>query len=184
MSSKTIIPILFVCLIAWSIYRRARRNIGRQNLHPRRAIKSIIILSLVSVLIVGTSLQHTNLLLGFGGGLLLGALLGFIGLRLTRFETTDAGHFYTPNPHLRAALSLLLIGRMAYRVWALRDISIAQNSPPPLQSPLTFFIIGLTVGYYIVYQTGLFIHSRDKNESAQKDFESGNSNLDFPRDRS
>jgi hypothetical protein len=127
-----------------------RRNIGRQKLQPRRAITSIVILSLVSVLIVGTSLQNTNL------------LLGFVGLRLTRFETSDEGHFFTPNAHIGVALSLLLIGRMAYRFWALRDISTAPVHPPPMQSPLTLFIIGLTVGYYLVYQVGLFIHTRDK----------------------
>jgi len=85
MSSAHFVPILLVGLFVWSIYRRVRRNIGRQKLHPRRAVTSIAILSLVSVLIVGTSLQNTHLLLGFGGGLLLGALLGFVGLRLTRF---------------------------------------------------------------------------------------------------
>jgi hypothetical protein len=158
------------------MYRRVRRNIGRQNLHPRRAITSIVILSLVSLSIVGTSLQNTNLLLGFGGGLLLGALLGFAGLRLTRFETTNEGHFYTPNTPIGVALSLLLIGRMAYRFWVLRDISTTPIHPPPMQSPLTFFIIGLTVGYYLVYQTGLFIHSRDKNVSGPKKIEPGNSN--------
>jgi hypothetical protein len=162
MSSAHLVPILLVGIFAWSIYRRVRRNIGRQNLHPRRAVKSIVILSLVSMLIIGTSLQNINLLLGFGGGLLLGALLGFVGLRLTRFETTDAGHFYTPNTHIGVALSLLLAGRMLYRFWEVRDIETAPAYPPPMQSPLTFFIIGLTVGYYIVYQTGLFIHGRDK----------------------
>ena len=69
--------ILFGGLIVWSIIRRVRRNIGRQPLRPRRAITSITILSLVSVTIAGLSLQNTSLLLGLGGGLLLGALLGF-----------------------------------------------------------------------------------------------------------
>jgi len=170
MSSAHLVPILLVGLFAWSIYRRVRRNIGRQKLNPSRAIRSIVVLSLVSLLIVGTSLKNTNLLLGFGGGLLLGALLGFVGLRLTRFETNGEGHFYTPSTHIGVALSLLLVGRIAYRFWIFRDISSAQNSPPPMQSPLTFFIIGLTIGYYIVYQTGLFIHSRDKSESGQKKF--------------
>ncbi len=184
MSSAHFVPILLVGLFAWSIYRRVRRNIGRQKLHPRRAITSIVILSVASVLILGTSLQNTNLLLGFGGGLLPGVLLGFIGLHLTRFETTDEGHFYTPNTHIGLALSLLLIGRIAYRFMVFRDISAAPNHPPPMQSPLTFFIIGLTAGYYIVYQTGLFIHNRDKKISCQKSFEPGNSNLDFSsRDR-
>jgi hypothetical protein len=82
------------------------------------------------------------------------------------------------------ALSLMLVGRMLYRFWQVRDLATAPNHPPPMQSPLTFFIIGLTVGYYIVYQTGLFIHSRDKNESGQKGFGPGNSNLDSKSDRS
>lgn len=183
MSSPYFVYAVMIGVFAWSIYRRMRRNIGRQPLHPRRAIKSIVILSLVSVLIVGTSLQNANLLLGFGGGLLLGVALGFAGLRLTRFETNNEGHFYTPNTPIGVALSLLLVGRIAYRLWVFRDISAAQNHPPPMQSPLTFFIIGLTVGYYLVYQTGLFIHSRDKNISDRKNFQPDNSNLDSSRDR-
>jgi hypothetical protein len=162
MTSVPVMPILIGGLFAWSIYRRIRRNIGRQPLRPRRAITSIIILSLVSVLIIGTSLQNTNLLFGFGGGLLLGALLGFAGLRLTRFETTDEGHFYTPNTHIGIALSVLFIGRIAYRYFALNNPVTAPNHAQPFQSPLTLFIFGLTVGYYLVYQTGILIHNHDK----------------------
>ena len=40
--------------------------------------------------------------------------------------------------------------------------STMSNHPPPMQSPLTFFIIGLTFGYYLAYYTGLFVHTRDK----------------------
>jgi len=156
------IPVLFGGLIAWSFYRRIRRNIGRQKLRPRRIIVSIVIFCVVSLLIVATSRQNPNLLLGFGGGLLAGAALGFAGLRLTRFETTGEGHFYTPDTRLGVAISLLLIGRLLYRYWMLRNISYAPNHPPPMQSPLTLLIIGLTFGYYLVYYIGLFVHTRDK----------------------
>ena len=166
MTSVPVMPILIGGLFAWSIYRRIRRNIGRQPLHPRRAITSITILSLVSVLIASTSFHNTNLLLGLGGGLLLGGLLGLVGLRLTRFETTDAGHFYTPNTHIGIALSVLFIGRMAYRFIVLGGAN-AQDHAPMFQSPLTLVIFGLTVGYYLVYQIGILIHNHDKKNSGK-----------------
>jgi hypothetical protein len=162
MSSAHFLPILFVCLFIWGGYRRVRRNIGRQPLRPGRAIRSIVILSLVSVLIAVTSLQNTNLLLGFGGGVLLGALLGFAGLKLTRFETTDEGHFYIPNTHIGIALSVLFVGRVAYKYIVPGHAATVQNPGVPFQSPLTLFILGLTVGYYLVYQTGILIHNHDK----------------------
>jgi len=155
-------PILFGSLIAWSIYRRVRRNIGRQKLQPRRITTSIIILTVVSVLLFGTSLQMPRLIFGISTGLLLGALLGVFGLRLTKFETTEEGHFYTPDTRIGVALSLLFVGRLLYRFWAIRNVTMASGGPPPFQSPLTFFIFGLIAGYYIVYYVGLFIHTRDK----------------------
>ena len=157
-----IVPIVFGGLIAWSIYRRVRRNIGRQPLRPVRIAISIVILSLVSLAFLGMGLTQPQLLLGIGGGLLLGAGLGFFGLKLTKFETTEAGHFYTPNTTIGVALSLLFVGRILYRFWAVRNVMSAPSSPPPFQSPLTFFIFGLIAGYYLVFYVGLFVHTRDK----------------------
>jgi hypothetical protein len=159
------IPVLFGGLIAWSFYRRVRRNIGRQKLLPRRFTVSLVVFCLVSFFFIYASRQNLNLLLGFGGGLLLGASLGLAGLRLTKFETTEQGHFYKPDTRIGIAISLLLIGRLLYRFWMLRNVSYAPNHPPPMQSPLTFFVIGLSFGYYIVYYIGLLVHTRDKKPS-------------------
>jgi hypothetical protein len=162
MTSAPVVPVLFGGLIAWSIYRRVRRNIGKQKLRPRRITFSIVLLSLFSILIVVTSFKNTNVLLAFGGGFLPGVILALIGLRLTRFEATDEGHFYTPSTHIGVALSVLLAGRIAYRFMVLSNASVASQHPSPLQSPLTFLIIGLTFGYYITYYIGLFARTRDK----------------------
>jgi hypothetical protein len=153
--------VLFGGLIAWSIYRRVRRNIGRQKLRPRRIKISIVIFSLVSLLFCSLSLHQPRMLAGIGGGLLLGGLLGLAGLRLTKFETTAEGHFYTPNLHIGVALTLLFIGRLLYHQWVLHHPTTTGNHAPMFQSALTFFIFGLIAGYYIVYYLGLFIHTRD-----------------------
>jgi len=163
MTSGKVVPyFLFGGLIVWSIYRRVRRNIGRQPLRPRRIIVSIVIFSLIGLLFIGMSLQQLHLLLGIGGGLLLGVALGFVGLRLTKFETTATGHFYTPNTPIGVGLSVLFIGRLLYRFWVLRDTDFSTGHPPPFQSPLTFFIFGLLLGYYLVFYIGLFVHTHDK----------------------
>ena len=146
-------------LFAWGIYRRVRRNIGQQRLRPGRITISIVIFSVISLLFLYASIHDMRLLAGIGGGLALGVMLGFVGLKLTRFETTEAGHFYTPNTYLGIAVSALFIGRLAYK-YILHSPG-GNNQVPPL-SPLTFFLFGLTAGYYILYYIGLFVHTHDK----------------------
>jgi hypothetical protein len=166
MTPAPVMSILVGGLIAWRLYRRVRRNIGRQKLRPRRAVTSLVILAIFSALIVGVSFHNPKLLLGFGGGLLPGALLGWVGLRLTRFETTGEGHFYTPSAHIGVALSLLFIGRLAYRFMELRPFSNPSPQPHAIaQSPLTLLILGLLAGYYMVYYAGLLVHSRDQKQA-------------------
>ncbi len=148
--------------IAWAMYRRIRRNIGRQKLRPGRLIAYIVIISVVSVLMLAASLLKPSLALSCGGGLLAGVALAFLGLRHTRFETTEEGHFYTPNTYIGVALSALLLGRMAYRFFLIQDQLNQPTGPQAFQSPLTEFIIGLTLGYYLAYYIGLFVHTHDK----------------------
>lgn len=153
---------LLAGLIGWRLYRRIRRNIGRQKLRPKRIIVSMILFAVASAFIIATGLQHTQVLLGFGGGVLFGALLGFLGLRLTRFETTNEGHFYTPDTRIGVGLSLLLAGRILYRVVYMQEGSLTPDHPAVQPTPLTFLIVGSMVGYYLVYYVGLFVHTHDR----------------------
>ena len=160
---RVVIFIAVGAFLAWRIYRRTLRNIGRQKLRPKRAILRLVVLGIASLFIIGLGFEFPRVLLGFGGGILGGALLGFLGLRLTRFETTEEGHFYTPDTRIGLTISALLAGRLIYRVYVLKQADyLASGHPPAWQSPLTFFIAGLTIGYYFVYSIGLFVHTHDK----------------------
>ena len=145
-----------VVLIVWRLYSRVRRAIGRQRLHPRRPWITLTILPLLLLLLSVLGGAHPLLELPLWGGVLLGVALGVIGLRLTRFEVTGAGLFYTPSAHLGIALSTLLVCRIAYR-FASGGFSGAgaATSTPPALTPLTLLLVGTLAGYYCTYALGL-----------------------------
>ena len=163
-NNQAFIYIAVGALIAWRIYRRTRRSIGRQKLRPRRIIISLVLFAISSFFIILIGLHNPLILLGFGAGIAGGVALGLLGLRLTQFETTEEGHFYTPDTRIGVSISLLLTGRIIYRIAILNNTNaaVAAGHPPAMGSPLTFFIAGLTFGYYIVYYIGLFVHTHDK----------------------
>ena len=78
-------------------------------------------------------------------------------MRQARFESTPQGLLYTPHAHLGIALSLLLVGRLLYRLIELYalDTTARRSAPEFAQSPLTLAIFGLLASYYIAYAVGL-----------------------------
>ena len=144
--------------IIWRVYKRISRLVGRQRLHPVRPWATLIIFPLLLALISLGALAHPNSLLALAGGVALGIGLGIYGKRLTRFEVTPEGLFYTPNAHLGIALSLLFIGRLAYRFIHLSLVSPGDPSMDASQfgnSPITLLIFGTLAGYYTAYAFGL-----------------------------
>jgi hypothetical protein len=164
-SSHVIVPALFVVYLAWRLFRRMRRQIGRQPFQPRRITGRIVIYSFI--ILLGGALTRGKLLplAGLGGGLLLGAALAMAGLRLTVFEESAEGKFYTPNTVIGVVLAVLLVGRLAYRMMILYDVS-GQQGPAPKgfgQSPLTLAFLGLVFGYYVAYYAGILYRCRGNN---------------------
>jgi hypothetical protein len=155
--TSVVMPLAIGALVSWRIYARMRRVIGRQRLSVARPWITIIVFPLLLLTILAGALyQPINaaaLLLGCG----FGAGLGRYGTRLTKFEATPAGLFYTPNAHLGIALSLLFLFRLGYRFLRLHT-SGQGFDPNSLQmngSPLTLALFGTLAGYYVTYAVGL-----------------------------
>jgi hypothetical protein len=144
-------------LIAWRVYRRVRRSIGRQRLSPVRPWLTVTLFPLLVAMLLLGSLFHPTSALSLVGGIGVGATLGIYGLRLTKFEPTPEGLFYTPNAHLGIALSLLLIARIGYRAIQMYAADLPMDTPPTdfVRSPLTLVIFGTLAGYYVTYAIGL-----------------------------
>jgi hypothetical protein len=138
-------------LIGWRMYSRFRRLAGRQRSTSIRPWIPVIVFPIV-VLLIGFSLMAHPLALGaLLGGLAAGLVLGIYGLKLTKFEKTNEGLFYTPNAHLGIALSLLLVGRLIYRMVQISTAGPVNNFG---NSPMTLAILGTLAAYYVTYAIG------------------------------
>jgi len=161
MDQKLFFPIMMGVFILFAIYRRMRRNIGRQPVQPARMRSRMIILSIVGALITFGALRDMNLLGAMLAGIAGGAALGWFGLQHTKFEKTEKGDFYTPHTYIGLVVSLLLLGRIAYRFIIIYPSlhAAAQADQNPLaafqRSPLTLAIFGVLVGYYVFYYAGV-----------------------------
>jgi hypothetical protein len=108
-------PYLATAGIGWLYYRRIRRSFGRQSWHPRRTMARLVLVSLVAVALVFAAIYLPHTGLGIGIGALLGSTLGGFGLKHTHAQLVDGQRYYTPNPWIGGALSVLLLGRLAWR---------------------------------------------------------------------
>jgi len=157
LNPTTIVLVILAPLLAWRLYTRFRKMVGRQRLSRVRPWITLIIFPTIVLLLAYAAHWHFERLLWLAGGLVFGSLLGVYGLRQTRFESTPQGLFYTPHAHLGIALSLLLVGRLLYRLierYAL-DTTAPRGASEFAQSPLTLAIFGLLASYYIAYAVGL-----------------------------
>ena len=149
--------VALVALVAWRVYSRIRRVIGRQRLSVIRPWITVVVFPLLLALVLTGELLHPMTGAAVTAGAALGIALGLLGTRLTKFEATPAGLFYTPNAHLGIALSLLFVVRLGYRVVTLAAMG-QRFDPQSLQlgtSPLTMAIFGTLAGYYVTYAIGL-----------------------------
>jgi hypothetical protein len=164
-SPSILVPIAVAALIAWRFYFRVRRMVGRQRFSPRRPWVTVTLIPLLVIVLLLGSFAHPLAPLGLPGllgGAALGVALGVFGLRLTRFEHTPQGLFYTPSAHLGILLSVLLLLRIGYRMAQAYMASGTVTGPAPgnAQSPLTLLIFGAFAGYYVTYAIGLLLWHR------------------------
>ena len=156
--ASTAVYLSLGALVAWRVYTRVRRLVGRQKLSKYRPLVTLVIFPLLVVLVALPSLARPVNLLWLAAALFGGVCLGLYGLSRTRFEEIpNEGLFYTPNAHLGIALSLVFVGRIVYRLIEIFVLAPAIPRGPAefAQSSLTLAAFGLLAGYYISYAAGL-----------------------------
>lgn len=167
MEQKFVFPAIMAVLVALMVLRRVRRNIGRQPVRPALMQFRIVVLALLGALFAFGALRDMSLLGALLAGAAAGIALGWFGLQHTKFERTEQGSFYTPHTWIGVAVSMLLLGRLAYRFLvvypSMQAAAQADQSPFAAfqKSPLTLAIFGVLIGYYVYYYAGVLRVSRN-----------------------
>lgn len=174
MDPRLVLPYVIAALIVWRVYRRMRRSFGRQRVRDGYMWFRVGILSVVTVLLGATIARDLTVLSGLLAGIVCGAVLGYVGLRHTKFEVTPEGRFYTPHTYIGLAVSALFLGRLLYRFLEMYNGEMptraaGQGLATAYQhSPFTMAVFGVLVGYYVLYYLGVLQRTRPQASPAQE----------------
>jgi cytochrome b561 len=163
MTNASAVLILAVPAIAWRVSSRVRRLVKRQQSIAWRHWTASAFFPLLGMMLGFAAWSNGAAFAALVVGAAIGAGLGLWGLRLTRFENTSHGLYFTPNAYLGLAVSLLLVCRILYR---LVEIAVAGEVPPAGQNvtrnPSTLLVFGVLSGYYTLYSIGLLRERRKR----------------------
>ena len=166
MDPRLVTPYLIAALVVWGVYRRMRRSFGRQRVREGLMWLRVGLFTLIAALAAVSVARDVDVLGALLAGIACGALLGYIGLKYTKFEVVPGGRFYTPHAYIGLVVTALFLGRLVYRLlylshgaYALGDAN--QNLAVAYQrSPLTLGIFAALVGYYVLFYGGILMKTR------------------------
>jgi len=152
----TLALLVLTPLLVWRIYSRIKARMTRQRSIVSRHYTGILVFGAMIVVpaaqLLGAPYNLAALLVGAAGGIGYGVW----GMKLTRFEDTPEGYWFTPNARLGLVMAMILVARILYigiEVYANQGKGVPIQ--PITESPLTLLCIGLTAGYFGCYSAGL-----------------------------
>lgn len=168
MDPRLVTPYLVAAVAVWIVYRRMRRSFGRQRVKDGLMWLRVGILTLLAAVIGAQIARDVDLLGILLAGIACGAVLGYFGLRHTKFEVTAEGRFYTPHTYIGLAVTALFVGRLLYRYLGMYNgLASPATRAEDLaaiyrHSPFTLAVIGAVVGYYVLYCIGVLQRTRPR----------------------
>jgi len=158
-------------VLLFVIFRRARTLFTRQKIRPDWLALRLALFAVLGAVILIATLGDPVSLSGDLAGLLAGAAVAWLGLRLTVFERQPDGLYYTQNRYIGLAVFAIFLIRLLYRLGT--GLGTAGTLARPASGgasaavfaqftsdPLTTAVYFLLIGYYVFYYTMLILRSR------------------------
>ncbi|WP_442598574.1 hypothetical protein [Neobacillus sp. D3-1R] len=165
MNQHFIAILCILLLVAFSIYRRIRRNIGWQELNTRKLVTRTIIFLVIGLIFLSGALTHPISLISDFVGIAIGAFLAFYGAGLTHYEVRGQKWYFQPNVWIGSLVTVLFLGRMMFRFYKIYEMGLMSgNGITPVSPPNDLNQMNMYVGnswssglvlimfaYYVVY---------------------------------
>jgi hypothetical protein len=162
-----ILPVLIVlavvALVPFSIVQRYRMGTSRQRARGWLTTINLAGIALSAILFLAgaavTTVWVPHAFTYTAAGLVVGCVLGFIGLWLTRWEPAPGSLHYTPNRWLVLGITLVVTARLIYGFW--RGLHTWRAG---VEGALWFGAAGIpgsmaagavVLGYYLAYWVGV-----------------------------
>jgi hypothetical protein len=161
-------PWVFAALVVLMVYRRFRRNFGRQLLRPTRMTVRLVILCVLAVTLAPAALRGGGYAAAEAVGAAAGVALALWGASRTRYLRDGERLFYIPHTYTGIAVSALVLGRLVYRLvelypaggFAMPGSSAPDAQAAMVKSPLTLGLFFVLIGYYVCYYSRVLWKAR------------------------
>ena len=158
-----LLPVIVLALTPLLLLQRYRVGTARRLARPWAARLNVVafVFSVV-VFLAAAAVTNFWVPLSFAmalAGLGVGALLGVVGVWLTRWEATPRTLHYTPNRPLVLLVTLVVAARVLYGAWhslaVLRAGLGADAAVAAFGVPESLAAGALVIGYYLAYGVGV-----------------------------
>lgn len=158
---NALIPTAFVVFI---MFRRVRRNFGKQKLNRGYMIFRMVLLCVVGALLLIPTFFSRELAVVTVIGAAIGVGLALWAARHTRFLNQDGVLYYLPHSYTGIVVTALFVGRLVYRFVVLSQggygLVATDTSMGPgdfggmgaiYHNPMTRLVFFILIGYYVYY---------------------------------
>ena len=156
MNLTTLALLVLTPFLVWRVYSRLKAMMVRQRSIVSRHWTGLGVFAAMVLVpaseLVKLPMSLAWLLIGTAAGIAYGVW----GLRLTRFENTDEGVYFTPNARLGILIAMLFTARILYIGFEMYA-NQGSNVPTPrfTDSVITLLAVGVTGGYFATFSAGL-----------------------------
>ena len=158
-----ILPLLVLVLMPVALVQRVRRGAMRRQARPWvTTINAVAVMLSTAMFLAGALItgRWIPAVVPYSlAGLGIGALLGVVGLALTRWDGARRSIYYTPNRWLVLAITTIVAARILYGLWrtgaAWRSGVSELAAVAAADVPLSMAAGAIVLGYYLIYWLGV-----------------------------